>query len=126
MAALSLLSQGCGIAAQTGLDLIRVAFLANYNRSRRLIGVLIVDSLTTFLAVLNAIHPFRDRNGRTQLAFLALLAARAGHTGVIDGEGLTREAGHALAGFAVQTFPRHGHLSLNWISGAASRKVILM
>jgi cell filamentation protein len=35
--------------------------------------------VTTFLAVLNAIHPFRDGNGRTQLAFLALLAARAGH-----------------------------------------------
>jgi cell filamentation protein len=35
--------------------------------------------VTTFLVVLNAIHPFRDGNGRTQLAFLALLAARAGH-----------------------------------------------
>jgi cell filamentation protein len=30
-----------------------------------------------FLANLNAIHPFRDGNGRTQLAFMALLAARA-------------------------------------------------
>jgi cell filamentation protein len=29
-----------------------------------------------FLATLNAIHPFRDGNGRTQLAFLALLAPR--------------------------------------------------
>ena len=48
------------------------------------------------------------------------------HTGMIDGEGLTVEASHALAGFAVQTFPRHGHFSLNWITGAASRKVILM
>lgn len=32
-----------------------------------------------FLAELNAIHPFRDGNGRTQLTFMSLLAARAGH-----------------------------------------------
>jgi len=32
-----------------------------------------------FLAELNAIHPFREGNGRTQLSFLALLAARADH-----------------------------------------------
>jgi cell filamentation protein len=32
-----------------------------------------------FLAELNAVHPFRDGNGRTQLAFLALLARQAGH-----------------------------------------------
>jgi cell filamentation protein len=32
-----------------------------------------------FLGTLNAIHPFRDGNGRTQLAFLALLADRADH-----------------------------------------------
>ena len=32
-----------------------------------------------FLATLNAIHPFRDGNGRTQIVFLALLASRAGH-----------------------------------------------
>ncbi len=31
------------------------------------------------LADLNAIHAFRDGNGRTQLAFVALLAAQAGH-----------------------------------------------
>jgi len=31
-----------------------------------------------FLAELNAIHPFREGNGRTQLCFMALLAARAG------------------------------------------------
>lgn len=33
----------------------------------------------TFLATLNAIHPFRDGNGRSQLAFMALLAEAAGH-----------------------------------------------
>lgn len=32
-----------------------------------------------FLSELNAVHAFRDGNGRAQLAFLALLAARAGH-----------------------------------------------
>jgi cell filamentation protein len=32
-----------------------------------------------FLAELNAIHPFREGNGRSQLTFLTLLAANAGH-----------------------------------------------
>jgi cell filamentation protein len=32
-----------------------------------------------FLAELNAIHPFREGNGRTQLAFLTMLAEKAGH-----------------------------------------------
>jgi cell filamentation protein len=31
------------------------------------------------LAELNAIHPFREGNGRAQLTYLTLLAARAGH-----------------------------------------------
>ncbi len=37
------------------------------------------DKAATFLATLNAIHPFRDGNGRAQTAFLLLLANRAGH-----------------------------------------------
>lgn len=32
-----------------------------------------------YLAELNAIHPFREGNGRTQLSFLTLLAEHAGH-----------------------------------------------
>ena len=32
-----------------------------------------------FLAELNAIHPFREGNGRTQLSFVALLSVRTGH-----------------------------------------------
>ena len=32
-----------------------------------------------FLATLNAIHPFREGNGRTQIAFLALVAHEAGY-----------------------------------------------
>ena len=36
-------------------------------------------SAAKFLAEINAIHPFRDGNGRTQLTFLSLLADNAGH-----------------------------------------------
>jgi len=32
-----------------------------------------------FLAELNAIHPFREGNGRTQLSFLLLVAENASH-----------------------------------------------
>ena len=37
-----------------------------------------------FLATLNAIHPFREGNGRTQMTFLALLADQAGHPLVLE------------------------------------------
>ncbi|KJC44960.1 adenosine monophosphate-protein transferase [Bradyrhizobium sp. LTSP885] len=37
-----------------------------------------------FLAELNAIHAFREGNGRSQLAFFALLADRAGHPLTLD------------------------------------------
>jgi cell filamentation protein len=46
-----------------------------------------------FLAELNAIHPFREGNGRSQLSFLVLLAARAGHPlhlERMDSEGIMR------------------------------------
>jgi cell filamentation protein len=33
----------------------------------------------SFLATLNAIHAFRDGNGRSQLAFMSLIAKAAGH-----------------------------------------------
>jgi cell filamentation protein len=36
-------------------------------------------SAARFLSDLNAIHPFREGNGRTQLAYLVLLAEAAGH-----------------------------------------------
>jgi cell filamentation protein len=45
---------------------------------------------TRFLATLNAIHPFREGNGRTQTTFLALLAAHAGHP--VDLQKLDAEA----------------------------------
>ena len=37
------------------------------------------DKAAHFLAELNAIHAFREGNGRSQLAFFALLADHAGH-----------------------------------------------
>jgi len=38
-----------------------------------------VPATAEFLAELNAIHPFREGNGRAQLAFIHLLGLRAGH-----------------------------------------------
>ena len=38
-----------------------------------------VDRLTALLADVNALHPFREGNGRTQRAFLAQLARDAGY-----------------------------------------------
>ena len=38
-----------------------------------------VASAARFLATLNAIHPFREGNGRAQTSFLVLLADQAGH-----------------------------------------------
>ncbi len=39
-----------------------------------------VQRTAHLLAEINAVHPFREGNGRTQLAFLNLLAANAGYT----------------------------------------------
>jgi cell filamentation protein len=39
-----------------------------------------VDRLTYYLGEVNAIHPFREGNGRTQRAFFEQLAADAGYT----------------------------------------------
>ncbi len=38
-----------------------------------------VPAAAIFLGELNAIHPFRDGNGRVQLSFLHMIAIRAGH-----------------------------------------------
>jgi cell filamentation protein len=38
-----------------------------------------VGRAANFLGDLNAIHPFREGNGRTQLSFLSLIAVDAGH-----------------------------------------------
>lgn len=49
----------------------------------------LADRLTYYLAEINAAHPFREGNGRTQRAFIGQLAADAGHT--IAWEQLTPE-----------------------------------
>ncbi|MCP3446173.1 Fic family protein [Bradyrhizobium sp. CCGUVB14] len=38
-----------------------------------------LEAATDFLAELNAIHPFREGNGRSQLSLMYLVAQRAGH-----------------------------------------------
>lgn len=38
-----------------------------------------IDAATSFLVELNAVHPFREGNGRSQLSFLDMIALRAGH-----------------------------------------------
>ena len=43
-----------------------------------------VNRVSEFLSTLNAIHPFREGNGRTQISFLLLLADRAGYTLDLD------------------------------------------
>lgn len=50
---------------------------ANFLRGREAKGF--AEGAADFLAYLNAIHPFREGNGRTQLTFTTLLAAKAGH-----------------------------------------------
>jgi len=57
------------------------------------------ENAAHFLAELNAIHAFREGNGRTQLTFFALLANRAGQT--LDLEKLDPDAmlSAMIAGF---------------------------
>jgi cell filamentation protein len=43
-----------------------------------LTSALFAEKISHFLAELNAVHPFREGNGRTQLAFLAMLTEHAG------------------------------------------------
>lgn len=62
-------------------DQMRTLFLqlARQNHLRNLSPDLFAAEAAHFLAVLNAIHPFREGNGRTQTMFLALLADQAGY-----------------------------------------------
>jgi cell filamentation protein len=55
------------------------AWLRRHGGLRNLTAKDFASGAAHFLAELNAIHPFREGNGRTQLTFLALLADRAGH-----------------------------------------------
>ena len=55
---------------------------ANLRQQNRLHGLSrreFIPVAARFLATLNAIHPFREGNGRAQMTFLLLLARQAGH-----------------------------------------------
>ena len=55
------------------------ADLRRQRHLRQLSPEAFADAAAHFLATLNAIHPFREGNGRTQMSFLTLLADRADH-----------------------------------------------
>ena len=60
------------------------AALARQNKFRRVEADAFAEKAAHFLAEVNAIHPFREGNGRTQLSFLTLLAHQAGHPLALD------------------------------------------
>lgn len=54
----------------------------NLSRERQLVGLkraAFIDRLAHYLGDVNALHPFRDGNGRAQRAFFAQLASDAGY-----------------------------------------------
>jgi cell filamentation protein len=53
--------------------------LANDNHLKGLDAATFASKAAHVLSELNAVHPFREGNGRTQLAFLVALASQAGH-----------------------------------------------
>jgi cell filamentation protein len=58
------------------------ALFTDLRRRKHLRGLLpdaFASAAAHFLTILNAIHPFREGNGRTQMSFFALLADQAGH-----------------------------------------------
>ncbi len=55
-----------------------------------------------FISEINAVHPFREGNGRTQFAFLILLAENAGHG--VDLDGLDPDA---FLGAMIRSFQGH-------------------
>lgn len=62
------------------------AGLKKANNYRSLTGKLFAKKAAHLLAEINAVHAFREGNGRTQLAFLTLLADKAKHP--LDLEGM--------------------------------------
>ncbi len=63
-----------GYAAAMFAELAGEEYLRGLSRDR------FADRLTHYYAEINAVHPFRDGNGRAQRAFLRQLALDAGHT----------------------------------------------
>jgi cell filamentation protein len=71
------------------------ARLAEADHLRGLDRPAFVDALTVLFARVNALHPFREGNGRTLRAFLAQLARAAGHP--VRWAGLTAEGNRAAS-----------------------------
>jgi cell filamentation protein len=61
-----------------------VAILKAQKYLRELSRAEFPNACAEFLATLNAIHPFREGNGRTQTAFMAMVADRAGHPLILE------------------------------------------
>jgi cell filamentation protein len=55
------------------------AELSEHKQLRGLSRLTFATKAAHFLAEMNAIHPFREGNGRVQLSFFIMLAERAGH-----------------------------------------------
>lgn len=64
-----------------------------------------IRSVAEFLSDLNAIHPFREGNGRSQLAFLHLIALRAGHPLEIERIKPAEFLAAMIRGFGGETAP---------------------
>jgi cell filamentation protein len=76
------------LIASTAAELFGRLATADHLRGRNRAGFL--DGLTPLLAEINALHPFREGNGRTQRAFLSQLARDAGFR--LRWEGVDRDA----------------------------------
>jgi cell filamentation protein len=81
------------------------ADLARQKHFRGLNAPAFAGKAAHFLAELNAIHPFREGNGRTQLSFFIVLAEHAGHP--LDLERLNPEA---MLGATVASFGGNARL----------------
>jgi cell filamentation protein len=74
-----------------------LAELATERHLRGLDRDRIVDRLTHYLAEINAAHPFREGNGRTQRAFIGQLANQAGYRIAWELADPTRNIGASIA-----------------------------
>jgi cell filamentation protein, protein adenylyltransferase len=82
-------------AAETLRQLAKEQHLANLSQDQ------FTDRLVHYYAEINAVHPFREGNGRAQRAFLRQLAEDAGHTLAwekLDSETLVLASQHSLQG----------------------------
>ena len=61
-----------------------LSWLAKEQKFRNTSAADFAVKVAHFMAELNAIHPFREGNGRTQLTFLSMLASDVGHPPDLD------------------------------------------